>query len=63
MASKLRVRVTLAFEYELPAKSDDRERLYGTVDPGRCVAIDLENDPLAFMADTPYEVVSTEVLA
>jgi hypothetical protein len=52
--------VTLTLNDELPDTAERREELYGTSGPGGCVRIDLDTDPLAFIAETEFEVVSVE---
>lgn len=58
----MRVKVTMVFDYELPDDPEVRQELYGTADPGLCVAIDLENDPAAFMMDTDSEATGWEIV-
>lgn len=55
------VRVTIVFTYDLPADLSERALIYGTIDPGECVAIDLGNDPLAFMGESEYEVIGVQI--
>lgn len=52
--------MTLTLNDELPDTAERREELYGTSGPGGCVRIDLDADPLAFIAETEFEVVSVE---
>lgn len=56
------VRVQITVYYPLPTDYDLRYSLYGTVDVQRCIEIDFENDPAAFLVDYG-ELVSIEVVA
>lgn len=50
-AENVRVRVVVSFVYELPTVEGERLAIYGTNDTVKCVQIDLDNDPMAVIAD------------
>ena len=56
----MKVIVTMELEYILPEPLEDT---YGTTDPRACVDIDLNVDPMAFLADSEWTVVAVQQAA
>lgn len=48
--------IRLEIDYELPAKSEDRVKLYGTMAPGECFLIDMEHDAVGALLEAAADI-------